>query len=92
MIGEKVATLFDSNGDGYSGKQEFISAAMKLLSTKFEDNIKLVFQIYDFDHDNVISREDIRTLLSHVPLNQILAEKKEEGRKEGVFTKSGGGL
>ncbi|MDR3582294.1 MAG: hypothetical protein P4L67_03410 [Candidatus Pacebacteria bacterium] len=39
-----------------------------------------------------MSREDIRVLLSYVPLCQILADKKDEGRKEGAFTKNGGGL
>lgn len=84
--------MFDSNKDGYAGKDEFISAACKLLSQKFEDNIRVVFEIYDFDNDKLVSKEDIRVLLSYVPLCQILADKKDEGRKEGAFTKNGGGL
>ena len=92
IIGERFFTLFDTNKDGYAGREEFIAAACKLLSQKFEDNIKVVFEIYDFDNDKFVSREDIRVLLSYVPLSQILADKKDEGRKEGAFTKSGGGL
>jgi Ca2+-binding EF-hand superfamily protein len=91
IIAERVFTLFDKNKDGYSGKEEFIATACRLLSQKFEDNIKAVFEIYDFDDDGVISREDIRVLLSYVPLAEILADKKNQGRKEGAFTKSGGG-
>lgn len=92
MIGERLFTLFDLNKDNYSGKEEFLKAARRLLSTKFEDHIQTVFEIYDDDNDKLISGEDIRTLLSYVPLSEILADKKGEGRKEGVFTKSGGGL
>ena len=83
--------LFDANKDGYSNKPEFRAAATRILSARFEDNVRVVFDLYDFDGDQRISSEDIRTLLSHVPLNQILASKKEEGRKEGSFTRSGGG-
>ena len=92
IIGERVFTLFDKNKDGYAGKDEFISAACRLLSQKFEDNIKVVFETYDFDDDGVISREDIRILLSYVPLAEILSDKKGNARKEGTFTKGGGGL
>lgn len=92
LIGERVTSILDANNDGYAKKEEFIEGACLLLSQSFEDNIKLVFQIYDFDKDNLISTEDIRTLLSHVPLSQILSEKKDQGRKEGTFTQSGGGL
>lgn len=92
LIGERFFTLFDKNKDGYAGKEEFIEASKRLLSQKFEDNIRVVFDVYDFDGDKFCSKEDLRTLLSHVPLSQILADKKDEGRKEGTFTKSGGGL
>jgi len=92
IIAERVFTLFDKNKDGYAGKDEFIAAACRLLSRKFEDQIKIVFEIYDFDDDGIISREDIRVLLSYVPLAEILADKKDKGRKEGIFTKNGGGL
>lgn len=91
IIAERVFTLFDKNKDDYAGKDEFIAAACRLLSPKFEDKIRIVFEIYDFDDDGVISREDIRVLLSYVPLAEILADKKNEGRREGAFTRSGGG-
>lgn len=92
LIGERVFNIFDTDKDGFSNNKEFLDASCRILSRSFEDNLKFVFDIYDFDGDGSISREDIRTLLSHVPLSEILAGKKDEGRKEGAFTKSGGGL
>jgi Ca2+-binding EF-hand superfamily protein len=91
LIGERLFTLFDRNADGYSGKAEFTAAACRLLSNSFEDNLRTVFDLYDFDGDQMVSREDVRILLSHVPLSQILASKLDDGRKEGSFTKNGGG-
>ena len=29
----------------------------------------MIFSIYDFDRDGLVSKEDIRTVLSYVPLN-----------------------
>jgi Ca2+-binding EF-hand superfamily protein len=91
LIGERLFTLFDTNKDDVVGQDEFLIGAGRLLSPKFEDSIRLVFDLFDFDHDQSISREDIRTLLSSVPLTQILADKKSQGRKEGTFTQDGGG-
>jgi Ca2+-binding EF-hand superfamily protein len=43
------------------------------MSTLFFDSIdkieKFVFQLYDFDKDGMISKEDVRVVLSYIPLN-----------------------
>jgi Ca2+-binding EF-hand superfamily protein len=43
----------------------------------------LVFDFYDFDKDGYISKEDIRLILSHIPM-EVLGKGKIEG--EGKFT------
>jgi len=43
---------------------------------------------YDFDQDGLISKEDIRIILSYVPMDQI---NKAVSKKEGKFTQEGGG-
>lgn len=40
-----------------------------LFSEGFEKCSKFIFNLYDFDKDGRISKEDIRTVLSYVPLN-----------------------
>ena len=43
---------------------------------------------YDFDKDNYIKKEDVRLVLSHIPIEKtILANVQGEGR----FTQDGGG-
>jgi len=43
------------------------------MSTLFFDSIdkleKFIFQLYDFDKDGLISKEDVRVVLSYIPLN-----------------------
>jgi Ca2+-binding EF-hand superfamily protein len=40
-----------------------------LFSETFEKQIVFIFNLYDFDKDGLISKEDVRTVLSYVPLN-----------------------
>ena len=43
----------------------------KIYYSKLESKIKLVFDIYDFDSDGIISKEDIRLVLSYVPIHHM---------------------
>lgn len=82
--------LFDLNKDGYLNFSEFATNMFKLDSSEFNIKIKLVFDLYDFDRDGFISKEDVVLLLSHTPMNKA-DEKITEIVQEGQFTQSGGG-
>jgi hypothetical protein len=43
---------------------------------------------YDFDKDGFIKKEDVRLVLSHIPIEKTLAGHVEA---EGRFTREGGG-
>ena len=49
-----------------------------------------MFEIYDFDTDGFITKNDISTIMSSLPV--INFEQDEKGKKEGIFTQEGGGL
>ena len=40
-----------------------------LFSESFAKLIKFIFDFYDFDKDGKISKEDVRVVLSYIPLN-----------------------
>jgi Ca2+-binding EF-hand superfamily protein len=48
---------------------EFVQGMTSLFADTFEKQIVFIFNIYDFDKDGLISKEDVRTVLSYVPLN-----------------------
>lgn len=73
-------------------QQEFIDGAAKLFNSSFDENLDFIFKIMDFDNDGFISSEDIRIVLSHIPLAQILQDTQHDKKKEGQYTASGGGL
>jgi Ca2+-binding EF-hand superfamily protein len=54
--------------------------------SSFDEKVKLVFQMYDFDNDGLINDNDVITIISCMPIN-----KSANLRVEGKFTKEGGG-
>ena len=54
--------------DNYIDQTEFVTGMFKIFSTDFNIRQKFIFDMYDFDKDGFISKEDVRTLLSSVTL------------------------
>lgn len=92
MISERLFTLFDVDKDAHLKLGEFMAGIQRLFSSNFDENVKLIFDMFDFDGDGIATKDDIRTLLAHVPLSQVLGDLKVQIRKEGEYTKNGGGL
>ena len=49
-----------------------------------DDKIELIFNIYDFNNDGQISKEDIKTVLNHIPLKPELKNLYEEQQKSKI--------
>jgi hypothetical protein len=64
----------------------FIFASIFLLQLWF--NSDFYFFRYDFDKDGYITKEDVRLILSHIP---IVNTATKTCIQEGSFTKNGGG-
>ena len=86
IFGERLFAVFDINGDGYLEETEFITSMFKIYSSDFNIKMKFVFDLYDFDKDRLISKEDVTLVLSHAPLYT-----KKHVEKEGKITQSGEG-
>lgn len=76
IISERLFAVFDQNGDGFVDILEFIAGMCTMFSGTFENLVTFIFNFYDFDKDGVISKEDIRVVLSYVPLNTKYKENK----------------
>ena len=71
MIGQRYFQICDVNKDGYLDITEFLVGIFKLYYSDYDVKMQFIFDMFDFDGDGWISKEDIRTLMSHVPLDQI---------------------
>ena len=68
MLGERFFHVMDSDQDGYLSNQEFMEGFLRLYCSNFDDKILLIFEIYDFDHDGFITKDDIATILNSLPI------------------------
>ena len=74
IIGERLYSVFDTKNREYLEVDEFINGMTKLYSSNFESLCKFIFDLYDFDKDGIISKEDIRVVLSYIPLRRVKKE------------------
>lgn len=58
----------DLNSDGYVDYREFLTGLLRIYCSTFEQKTKFVFEIYDFDQDGYISKNDIQTILRFMPV------------------------
>ena len=54
--------------DGHLDIDEFLEGMLVIFSGQYEKLINLAFNIYDFDGNGQISRNDVKIVFSHIPL------------------------
>jgi Ca2+-binding EF-hand superfamily protein len=62
---------------------------LRLYCSKFNQKINLVFEIYDFDGDGLISKKDILTMLTSMPTVRLSTNANGTDNplvKEGKYT------
>ena len=74
LISERLFSVFDSRNKGYLTMDDFTNSMIKLFSGDYEQLLNFIFDFYDFDKDNKITKEDIRIVLSYVPLYKKISE------------------
>ena len=70
IMSDRLFSVFDLNKNNFIEINEFITGMIILFYEDFEENSKFIFNFYDFDRDGKISKEDIRTVLSYITLNE----------------------
>lgn len=76
IIGDRLFNYFDLNKNNYISKTEFVNSMSTIFAGEFHELVKLTFFIYDFNEDGKISKEDISTVMSYIPLNSSYLEKR----------------
>ena len=79
LISERLFSVFDSKNKGFLSVDDFTNSMIKLFSGDYEQLLNFIFDFYDFDKDNKITKEDIRIVLSYVPLYKKI--KHNQGLK-----------
>ena len=86
IISERLFTVFDKDKDGVLSASEFVSGMRMLFSQKetFDSLSKFIFNFYDFRSCGKIKKEDVRVVLSYVPIQKGDFDSIKEGNIEIV--------
>jgi hypothetical protein len=97
IIGERFFAVLDLSKNDYVDLREFVHGFFKVYYSNVDTKIKLSFDLYvfhrlsfrfDFDRDGYITKEDVRLILSHIP---IVNTASGSTVKEGTFSSAGAG-
>ena len=78
FISEKLfnSFLISNRQEGLS-EDEFVNGFFKLYMGTFEETAKIIFNLFDFDKDGIIKKEDVKLILSYLPLTNINEENDQ---------------
>ena len=84
IISERLFAVFDKDKDGVLSLSEFVSGMKMLFSQAetFDSLSKFIFNFYDFRSCDKIKKEDVRVVLSYVPLQKNDIDSLKEGNIE----------
>lgn len=72
LLGERLFAQFDSHKRGYIDFDEFITGLATVCRGTPDDKIHFVFNMYDVSHDNTVSKQELSTLLNHIPRDTFI--------------------
>jgi len=69
-------------------ENEFVKGMSLIYSSSINKKIDFIFSLYDFDNDGYISKDDVKIVLSHCPIESVNSENDIKKPKEGLLTSS----
>ncbi len=79
FITEKLYNSFASSSQQEGLKEdEFVNGFFKLYMGTFSETTQVIFNLLDFDKDGIIKKEDVKIILSYLPLNDVSEEKEKK--------------
>lgn len=69
FLADKIFNALDTDKNGYLNVKEFIEGLNSIYYGSFEDSAKVIFNMYDFDLDGKINKDDVKVLFCYLPLN-----------------------
>ena len=78
FIAEKLFMSFTKSSKEGLCEEEFVDNFFKLYMGSFEETINIIFNLLDFDKDGKIKKDDVKIVLSYLPLNEINDDKGEK--------------
>ena len=78
FIAEKLFKSFSKISTQGLCEEEFVENFYKLYMGSFEETTNIIFNLLDFDKDGSINKEDVKIILSYLPINEVNIESNEK--------------
>jgi len=83
MHAESLFDLFDLDKNGVIDYQEFMTGLAIFSKGAPDEKIEAIFKIYDIDKTNYVSKDELKTMLLHIPMHTLhLVDKCKEAQNE----------
>jgi serine/threonine protein kinase/Ca2+-binding EF-hand superfamily protein len=80
LLGERLFAQFDQKNNGLIDLDEFITGLAKVCRGSSDDKIHFVFDMYNASHDKTVSKQELSTLLNHVPKEALYIYGSDSNR------------
>ena len=67
MMGERLFSVFDRDGNGSIDFPEFMTGLSMIYHGTMDEKKKFLFDMYDLDGNGEVSKEELFTMLSYIP-------------------------
>ena len=67
MMGERLFSVFDGDGNGSIDFPEFLTGLTMIYHGTVEDKKKFLFRMYDLDGNGEVTKDELFTMLSYIP-------------------------
>ena len=75
FLADKLFVALDENEDDHLNLEELMQGLFHLYLGKFDDTLKIIFNLIDFNKDGKIEKEDMEICLSYLPIVDDESEK-----------------
>ena len=86
IICERLFKVLDVNNHSSLSEEDFVSGLLNLFLGDYKSLVKIMFNMYDYNRDGKISRQDIKIVFNYIPLkpNEVYQRYKIKFEEDNI--------
>ena len=85
MMGEQLFSVFDRDNSDTIDFTEFLTGMALIYHGTMMEKKRFLFEMYDLDGDGVVTKTELRTMLSHIPSAFKILEARRLVEKNIIY-------
>lgn len=82
IVGDRFYAMMDPRDQGIIEMREFVHKIIMTFISDLDTKLRMTFRMYDFNNDGLITKEDVRMVMSYIP---FLPDRSEKPDREGNY-------